>query len=493
MSASQDLHVSLRCWSGEVIATCSIKSSNNFADLAKQLCSVVGSSNDKQPHFIWNGVAQLKQTTALEAGLHDGCEIGLVWSYPQIPPEMYADLDRITHGLSEKLDQGISELQVDWEASGNEGVMAISKALPYCRLTQLELTHYVNSPEEAGDAMGRLAAALPCCCLHTLCFRDTDFGREGDVTLFGHVLSARSNLLTTLQLRGALLRDAGTIAVAGALPQCSLTALDLSCNRIGPDGLRALAEALPHCKLQNLNLAENHEVGQVSWRTFVEAISKSNLTTLDLSQNRLGDKGICILAEGLGKCSLLKLNLQRNYPELPATMHALAEAVSLCGITALNLAGNNICDEGLSLLGHALPRCSLKQLIISYNSLGDMGVTELAEELPRTNLTALDLAANRIGNTGVYDVARALPKCSSLMDLSLAGSFMEASSAEAIAQALPQCSLRHLNLIGSLDHADKAVIQAAARTTGCEVLDYGSRPQRMSSNGDENADFDLFD
>eukprot|EP00409_Alexandrium_fundyense_P005220 CAMPEP_0185900748 /NCGR_PEP_ID=MMETSP0196C-20130402/226_1 /TAXON_ID=2932 /ORGANISM="Alexandrium fundyense, Strain CCMP1719" /LENGTH=58 /DNA_ID=CAMNT_0028619275 /DNA_START=124 /DNA_END=296 /DNA_ORIENTATION=+ len=53
---------------------------------------------------------------------------------------MYADLDEITHGLSEKLDQGISELHVDWEAAGNDGVMAISKALPYCRLFELDNT-----------------------------------------------------------------------------------------------------------------------------------------------------------------------------------------------------------------------------------------------------------------------------------------------------------------------------------------------------------------
>ncbi|WP_353273599.1 leucine-rich repeat domain-containing protein [Wolbachia endosymbiont (group A) of Agelastica alni] len=121
----------------------------------------------------------------------------------------------------------------------------------------------------------------------------------------------------------------------------NLTSLDLRDNNIGDEGAKELA---------NGNL--------------------TNLTSLDLSFNRIGDKGAKELANG-----------------------------NLTNLTSLDLTGNNIGDEGAKELANG-NLTNLTSLGLSLNRIGNKGAKELTNG-NLTNLTSLDLRVNNIGSEGV--------------------------------------------------------------------------------------------
>lgn len=98
----------------------------------------------------------------------------------------------------------------------------------------------------------------------------------------------------------------------------------------------------------------------------------SNLTSLNLSRNNLGDKEVNALA---AISNLTSLNLSRN--------KVGDEGVKVLGampnLTSLNLSQNNIGDEGAKMLA-ANP--NLSTLDVSYNNIGDEGKNALKESDP---------------------------------------------------------------------------------------------------------------
>ena len=157
----------------------------------------------------------------------------------------------------------------------------------------------------------------------------------------GFLASFPTAKVTTLDLNGNYIDDAGTIALAAALPSLPmLTTLYLSLNSIGDAGTIALAAALP---------------------------SLTALTKLVLCGNYIGDAGTKALAAALP---------------------------SLTALTTLYLGSNSIGDDGATALAGALPR-TLTTLDLGGSFIGDDGATAIARALPSlTALTTLYLGSN---------------------------------------------------------------------------------------------------
>ena len=159
-----------------------------------------------------------------------------------------------------------------------------------------------------------------------------------------------SNFLKTNTTVRNLTLDESLQDGIAALAEClkynkSLTTLDLSDNRIGDDGATALGECLKYNK---------------------------SLTTLDLSDNRIGDDG----AAALGEC--LKYNKS---------------------LTTLDLSDNGIGDDGAAALGECLKyNKSLTTLDLNYNEIGDDGAAALGECLKYNK--SLTLGSNKTGDDG---------------------------------------------------------------------------------------------
>jgi uncharacterized protein (TIGR02996 family) len=129
-------------------------------------------------------------------------------------------------------------------------------------------------------------------------------------------------------------------AVAGPLADCAhlrrVSALHLTDNLIGDDGVRALA-ASPHL---------------------------AGLATLRLGGNGLGDLGA----------------------------EALADAPHLARLTTLNLSGNNIGNAGVRALAQSPYLAGLTALDLRNNQIGDAGVRALAQSPYLRRLRVLDLS-----------------------------------------------------------------------------------------------------
>jgi len=121
----------------------------------------------------------------------------------------------------------------------------------------------------------------------------------------------------------------------------NLTHLDLSCTRIGPDGVAALANS---ANLQRL-------------------------TDLDLSCNQIGNKGVAALARSANMQHLTHLNL--GYTQIGADgVAALASSTNLQRLTHLNLGHNQIGDEEAAVLTDSANLQRLTHLGLRGNRIG---------------------------------------------------------------------------------------------------------------------------
>lgn len=195
-----------------------------------------------------------------------------------------------------------------------------------------------------------------------------------------------------------------------------VTRLILSRSRISDEGVKNLSTALTQGELYSLTL---HDSGLKSWRLkhLCEAlISRDcNLTSLNVSGNRLGDKGIMHLSNVLTSvnCKLTSLNVRENYCRSEGSKHLCDALISTnCTLTNLNISDNELGDEGIMHLFTILnsSNCTLTRLNVRSNRVGNRALKDLAEALTNKNcaLTSLDISYNHITDEGIKYLCVAL-------------------------------------------------------------------------------------
>lgn len=176
-----------------------------------------------------------------------------------------------------------------------------------------------------------------------------------------------------------------------------LKILDLSENKIGDNFARILANILNSrnrsslasgwhgCKLEFLHL-RNNSIGLEGAKAFATLFEGKNphLSGIDLSYNKIGDKGAILLGNAL----------ERNTETI---------------LAHLNLCNNKIRDEGATALATALlTNTALKHLDLSLNDMEDNGVMALAEAIKvNTTLTALNISGNECSYEGLREIVNA--------------------------------------------------------------------------------------
>jgi len=183
-----------------------------------------------------------------------------------------------------------------------------------------------------------------------------------------------SQTLTTIDVSVCYLsyRDATEIA-RGLKVNKTLTTLDCNGNFFGgfgrlhehlpkiaefvpmPEGMASIADALTVSPLTTLSLSENR-LGPEGIRALVPCLGTTSLTSLDVSRNGLGVEGASELASGLAtNRSLLRLDVRLNKLG-PAGAEALAPGIAACvSLTVLDARFNSVHkgDEGEAALMHA--------------------------------------------------------------------------------------------------------------------------------------------
>jgi small GTP-binding protein len=153
--------------------------------------------------------------------------------------------------------------------------------------------------------------------------------------------------------------------------------------------VKALAERLAELtQLTSLDLGGN----QIGDKGAAALAALTQLTTLDLWNNQIGAEGASSLA---ALTQLTSLDLWNN--QIGA--EGAAALAALTQLTTLDLRNNQIGDEGASSLA-ALTQ--LTSLILGFNQIGAEGAAALAA---LTQLTSLDLRHNQIGAEGAASLA----------------------------------------------------------------------------------------
>jgi Ran GTPase-activating protein (RanGAP) involved in mRNA processing and transport len=239
------------------------------------------------------------------------------------------------------------------------------------------------------------------------------------------------------------------------LPTCLLESIHLSNNKLGPKGASVIASLLrAEHSLRELSLSHN------SFGRSIKSMGLylGRLVRLDLSQNKLGDRGAHIIGEVLAapECLLEVLDLSNNKIGYSGAYH-LADAFIKGhnkSLQILNLMDNNIETEGAEAFGVVLKFShTLRELNLSRNSIGDNGVRLIAQgiiENEDTCLQSLDVSWNGIKDAGAGFLAEMLMQNSALTHLNLKCNFICDSGMKVLAESLKaDMALEVLNLVGN--------------------------------------------
>jgi membrane protease subunit (stomatin/prohibitin family) len=195
--------------------------------------------------------------------------------------------------------------------------------------------------------------------------------------------------------------------------------------------------------LKNLHIRD-------SIKNFVKQLKDTHVTTLNLTDNHLGNEGAIALAETIKYSNVTVLNL-RNTKIGNEGAEALANALKEEGnkITQLGLMDNNLKDEGAKTIAKAIKRSNVTELYLQYNSITMEGALALADELKDSKVTGLYLMKNSIGDEGAKAIAKAIKNGWEPTVLDLASNNIGDEGAKAIAKAIKGSSITTLNLAGN--------------------------------------------
>ncbi|XP_057475717.1 RAN GTPase-activating protein 2-like [Actinidia eriantha] len=307
------------------------------------------------------------------------------------------------------------------------------------QLQEVDLSDFIaGRPEaEALDVMNIFSEALEGCVLKSLDLSNNALGEKG-VRAFNKLLKSQSNLeelylmndgiseeaaraicelipstgkLRVLQFHNNMTGDEGAVAISEVVTRSPLLEnFRCSSTRVGTEGGVALSEALMRCThLKKLNLCDNM-FGVEAGVVLSKSLSKhANLIEVYLSYLNLEDEGAIAIANALKESapSIEVLEMAGNDITVEAAP-ILAECVAAKqSLTKLNLAENELKDEGTIIIGKALEdgHGRLNEVDISTNSVRRAGARVLAQVLvQKPEFKLLNINGNFISEEGIDEL-----------------------------------------------------------------------------------------
>lgn len=222
---------------------------------------------------------------------------------------------------------------------------------------------------------------------------------DGDKIIGGSGVKLVFDKLDSSQLRSICL---------GIRNNTNITSLELGCNNIGNAGATIITECLRTCRhFRHLSLWGN-DIGDSGMCSLGDLVSSCPLETLILSNNEISDQGIASLRFSLASCQTLRLlDLSVNSGISDSGLGQLVKVLKDspdCRLESLSLNNGNISDLGCQYLGSWLsqPHCPLISLDLSFNAVEDAGTQALAAALQiNTKLIELNLNGNLFTKLGM--------------------------------------------------------------------------------------------
>ncbi|KAG5250599.1 RAN GTPASE ACTIVATING protein [Salix suchowensis] len=297
------------------------------------------------------------------------------------------------------------------------------------QLTEVDLSDFVaGRPEsEALEVMNIFSSALEGCNLRYLNLSNNALGEKG-VRAFGKLLKTQNNL----------------------------EELYLINDGISEEAARAVCELIPSTEKLKVLHFHNNMTGDEGAVAIAEMVKRSTvLEDFRCSSTRVGLEGGVALAEALGSCNhLRKLDLRDNMFGVEAAI-ALSKSLSaFADLTEVYLSYLNLEDEGAEALANALKECapSLEVLDMAGNDITAKGASSLAACIAAKQfITKLNLAENELKDEGTILIAKAIEVgCGQLNEVDLNTNAIRRAGARLLAQAVVEKpGFKSLNINGN--------------------------------------------
>ncbi|KAF4071800.1 hypothetical protein AMELA_G00266930 [Ameiurus melas] len=373
------------------------------------------------------------------------------------------------------------ELDLSGKISGDSGVNKLSALLkdPQCRPERLRLSKSGVTERVCTDLISALTANPSH--LTELDLSENRLGNPG-VEKISTLLKSSSCKLQKLVLSDCNITEEGYTALAKAMKSSHLIELDLRGNDPGASGVKLLTDVLqyPHCTLKTLSLLKSGPEEACASLTEVLGPNPLLQRELDLSGKISGDSGVKKLSALLKDphCRPERLRLSKSgVTERVCTDLISALTANPSHLTELDLSENRLENKGVKIISTLLKSssCKLQKLVLSDCNITEEGYTALAEALKSSHLIELDLRGNDPGTSGVKlltDVVQD-PHCT-LKTLSLLKSEAEEACASLTEVLGPNPLLqRELDLSGKIS-GDSGVNKLSAL-----LKDPHCRPERL--------------
>jgi len=210
-----------------------------------------------------------------------------------------------------------------------------------------------------------------------------------------------------------------------------LCSLDISHNELTESGAHHITKLLSSpCVIERLNCTGNYKLGDYGVEIIVNSLMKSYVKDLRLRRTGLALKGM----QAIGKVLCSKSNLETldisenilNSDMLSCLSKSLAN--SSCTLTTLLLKWCNLGADEAKVLSNALKfNSTLTKLDLGYNKLGNSGIASITEALKRKqNLQMLNLNVNGITFNDACHIANLISaNLNKMSDLHISGNFEE--------------------------------------------------------------------
>ncbi|XDV23289.1 hypothetical protein PO909_027923 [Leuciscus waleckii] len=365
------------------------------------------------------------------------------------------------------------ELDLSGNKLGNSGINNICRLLenPQCRLEKLKLSD-CSITEEGYKALASALRSNPSHLIE-LDLTGNDPGQSG-VKELNDLLQDRYNSLKTLRFLGPAADEACQYVrgIVGKNPLL-MRELNLSKRELGDTRVNQIAALLQdkHCKLSTLHLCRcSITEEQCLILTSALKSNPSHLRELNLSENRLQNRGVKIL------CDVLE--------------------DSHCKLERLRLRGCKMTDEGCSAVTSALKSnlSHLRELDLSENKLGDSGVKNLCDLLmnPQCKLEKLGLCKCSITEKQCLILTSALKSNPShLRELNLSGNKLENTGVNHLCNVLKDshCKLERLSLNDCGITDVSSLTQSLSKTNALQFLkELDLRNNKIDDSGKQLSD-----
>lgn len=301
------------------------------------------------------------------------------------------------------------------EAEALEVMNIFSAALEGSALKSLNLSN--NALGEKGvRAFGALLRSLDC--LEELYLMNDGISEEAARAVSELIPS--TDKLRVLQFHNNMTGDEGALAISEVVERsASLEDFRCSSTRIGSEGGVALSKALETCThLKKLDLRDNM-FGVEGGLALSKALSKhSDLSEVYLSYLNLEDEGSIAIVNVLKEKtpSLEVLEMAGNDITAEAAP-MIAACIAAKQITKLNLAENELKDEGAIQISKALEGHSqLKEVDFSANLVRRAGARVLAQVVvQKPEFKLLNINGNFISDEGIDEIQNVFKKCPDML------------------------------------------------------------------------------